>query len=202
MNALTQLSVRQIVALALVALITLYAVFATVQVHGLQLKLPLIGAIGPEGYKPKSERLAAELTEQADKYKKANEAALAKAKEQRARDERRFAQIAKEADDAKVQIAAVERDRTERFIDAGGVPDNRVCPSRPIASGPDRNASGVEAVRAETELDDANRVPDRGRPEFVRVTPSDVRICTENTILAETGRKWGLELEAGAEAED
>jgi hypothetical protein len=97
-------------------------------------------------------------------------------------------QLAKDTDNAVYQKREATRDRTERFIRSGGV-RAQACP---VDRGPeDRGAGGGETLRQAPELDGAERLP-----EVVSVLPDDVRICTDNTILAEELRALILSLEA------
>lgn len=109
----------------------------------------------------------------------------------RASEEEALRRLAKDTDNAVIERRDQERSRTERFIASGGVRNNQVCPSRPAASPEDRGTSRGEAVRQAPELDGAERLPD-----VVSVYPDDVRICTDNTILAEELRALILSLEA------
>lgn len=117
----------------------------------------------------------------------ANTAALAA----RASEEEALRRLAKDTDNAVIERRDQERSRTERFIAAGGVRNNQVCPGRPAASSEDRGTGGGEALRSAPELDGAEHLPG-----VVAVLPDDVRICTDNTILAEELRALILSLEA------
>lgn len=123
----------------------------------------------------------------------ANIAALAA----RASEEEALRELAKGTDYAVVTRRDQERSRTEQFIAAGGVRNNQVCPSRSAASAADHRARDGEAVREAPELDGAERLP-----EVVSVLPDDVRICTDNTILAEELRALILSLEARSRSAD
>lgn len=120
------------------------------------------------------------------------------AEEARANEEKALRALAKETDNAVSQSRAVERDSTDRFIAAGGVPDNSVCPSAPAATGGVHGAGHGASVREAPVVDDAAALP-----ATVRVYPEDVRICTENTILAEEWRELllGLETRTASESE-
>jgi len=96
-------------------------------------------------------------------------------------------QIAKDTDRNVAKEREANRDRTERFIALGGV--RQACPRD--RSPEDRGAGSGAPVREEAELDGAERLP-----EVVSVLPDDVRICTDNTILAEELRALILSLEA------
>jgi hypothetical protein len=98
-------------------------------------------------------------------------------------------QRTKDTDNAINQSRLAHAASIEQFIARGGV--------QPCAAGnqpKDRSAGSGEAVRAETELAPAERVP-----ELVTVLPDDVRICSANTFLAEGLRDFvlGLEKQAG-----
>lgn len=117
----------------------------------------------------------------------ANTAALAA----RASEEEALRRLAKDTDNAVITRRDQERSRTERFIASGGVRNNQVCPRRPAAASGDHGTGTSEAVRQAPELDGAERLPD-----VVSVLPDDVRVCTDNTILAEELRALILSLEA------
>lgn len=115
--------------------------------------------------------------------------AKAKAERIRKAEEARQAKLSKEADRAIIENTESERDRTERFIAAGGVREGR-CPravNTPLPSTGER-----EAVREAPVVDDGEALP------TVAVTPEDVRICTANTLKAEAWRDLLLGLEGGA----
>jgi hypothetical protein len=116
----------------------------------------------------------------------ANAAALAA----RASEEEALRRLAKDTDNAVITRLDQERSRTERFIAAGGVRNNQVCPRRPAASSSDYSTGNGQTVRETSELDGTERLP-----EVVAVLPDDVRICTDNTIKAEEWRKFILGLE-------
>lgn len=124
------------------------------------------------------------------KMESARQAANAAALAARANEEEALRELAKDTDYAVITRRDQERSRTEQFIAAGGVRNNS-CPSRPAAAPEDRRAGSGAPVREEAELDGAERLP-----EVVSVLPNDVRVCTDNTILAEELRALILSLEA------
>lgn len=115
----------------------------------------------------------------------------AKAEGERIRkaEEARQANLSKGADRAIIENTASERDRTERFIAAGGV-RGQTCPRAVRSEVP--STGEREAVRETSLVDDREALP------TVAVTPDDVRICTDNTIKAEAWRELLLKLESGA----
>lgn len=123
------------------------------------------------------------------KMESARQAANVAALAARANEEEALRELAKDTDYAFITRRDQERSRTEQFIAAGGVRNN-FCPSRPAATPEDHRTGGGEAVRPTPELDGAERLP-----EVVSVLPDDVRICTDNTILAEELRALILSLE-------
>lgn len=156
----------------------------TVRIDGLQIDLPFIGAVGPQGLI--AERDAALDAERAAKrslaaFRAANVEATRKAKEARDTEQARLDKLTKEANDAIEKSRSVERDRAERFIAAGGVRQNRggAGSERSVAASEVDGTGSGEAMREAPLLDDAEQMP------TVAVTPDDVRICTTNTILAE-----------------
>ena len=103
----------------------------------------------------------------------------------RAKEEARLTAAAKETDQNVEQARADNRDRTERFIAAGGV-----RPTCPRGERSEDNGAGVGAPLRETpELDGGEPVP------LVTVLADDVRICTDNTLLAEEFRAFILKAE-------
>jgi hypothetical protein len=180
---------------ALIAL-ALYAAFATVQLYGAQVKLPLIGTIGPEGYKPKAERFELELKAVRKAAAEATAAALAN----KARIETENADKAKEIDNAIDQSRTAERDRAERFIAAGGVrPAPGVCPGPAAAPAGGDRARGAAPLPGAPELDEPGGLHG-GPAATVSVPADDVRICTDNTVLLEQSRRFILDLEARTRA--
>ena len=175
------------------------ALFAvqTVRIDGFQVRAPIIGTVGPQGWKPRA--LSAE-SDRAALIKAAQqnyEAQLAQKKAQ----ERKYADLANPTDEA-VAAAQSERERADRFIAAGGV-RAEVPACRVTAAAPARNQSaGISApVRPAPVVDDASDVRDP-EPATVSVLPRDVRICTDNTILAEQFREFILGLEAASQPEE
>lgn len=100
--------------------------------------------------------------------------------------------IPKETDRAIIKEREATRDSTEQFIARGGV---RRCPTSSNASS---GSAGVsEALHQEAELDAPEQLP-----PVVTVTPDDVRICTDNTVLAEEFRKYILRVESATGKRD
>ncbi len=166
------------------ALATVGFAVQTVRIDGLQVDLPFIGAVGPQGLI--AERDAAVTAQKAAEqsladFRAANLEATRKAKEARDNEQARLDKLTKEANDAIEKSRSVERDRAERFIAAGGVRQNRgsTGSERSVAASEVDSAGSGEAMREAPLLDDAEQMP------TVAVTPDDVRICTTNTILAE-----------------
>ena len=115
--------------------------------------------------------------------------AMIEGEKRRKAEEARQANLSKGADRAIIENTASERDRTERFIAAGGVRE-RSCPR--AVSGPLPSTREREAVREAPIVDEREALP------TVAVTPEDVRICTDNTVKAEAWRELLLKLESGA----
>jgi hypothetical protein len=104
---------------------------------------------------------------------------------ERIKEETRLTIAAKETDKNVEKARADNRDRTERFIDSGGV--RPTCPRRERS---EDNSSRVGTPLRETpELDGEEPV------SVVTVLPDDVRICTDNTLLAEEFRTFILKAE-------
>jgi hypothetical protein len=115
------------------------------------------------------------------------QARAAKLEQQRnaalASEEAALRKLAKDADNAINKSRVAHATVVERFIQRGGV--------QPCAVGnqpKDRSAGSGEAVREAPVLDGADELP-------VTVWADDVRICTDNTLIAEGLRSFVLGLE-------
>jgi len=105
--------------------------------------------------------------------------------EERLKEEQRLSAAAQETDRNVEQARADNRDSTERFIASGGVRQRR-CPGQRAQ---DNSAGNGSTVREAPELDEEESVP------TVSVRAQDVRICTDNTLLAEEFRAFILNAE-------
>ena len=169
-----------------VAIIALaFGMAQTARLNGLQVDLPLIGKIGPEGWKPRAERLQRAL----DGVVVAQDAARQLAEEQKAREEQELREEAQETDNAIEEGLREELARARAYAarfrvrlenNSGGS-----CPT--IAAATDQGPGNDEGASGAPKLDD---------PALVLVPERDVMICTKNTVLAEQWREWGLRLEA------
>jgi hypothetical protein len=115
------------------------------------------------------------------------QAKAAKLEQQRnaalASEEAALRKLAKDTDNAINKSRVAHATVVERFIQRGGV--------QPCAVGSQpahRSAGSGEAVRPEAVLDGADELP-------VTVWADDVRICTDNTLIAEGLRSFVLGLE-------
>lgn len=172
----------------------LLALVQTIRLEGAQVRFPIIGTVGPEGWKPKAERFALALVQ----FKRARDAANAQAIAAKQSEEEALVALAKEADNA--QAIANLQSELERARDFSA--RNRISlreferlrnqtgssPSRPAAATSD-NGTGVDAAP------DPTSVLDEGA-YLVAVPEADIEICTINTDLAERWREWGLAIEA------
>lgn len=154
-----------------------------------------------EGWKPKAERLQAEL----DRVPAAQEEARARAVAAKAATENTYRAIAQEIDDhaedeSRRELAAADcyvaahRLRPEADPDRGG---------RAAAGTGDRSSGDGQATGRTAQLDDAGGADslDVGAGALdglVAVSAQDVRICTINTLQAEAGQRWALGLEAAS----
>jgi hypothetical protein len=170
-NALAFVGAIAVIAIALLAV-------QTVRIDGLQVKLPLIGLVGPKGLIAENARLVA-----------ANKEFLAQRNAARAESERiTKANIAatEKADENVTENLTQERAGADAFIARGGV---RKCPApRADTPAPSQGAAVDAGSGALPVMDDL--------PEVVTVLPEDVHICTENTVKARAWQKWGLTIEA------
>ncbi len=166
----------RLVLLGLVALLA-FNTYADIRVP-----LPLLPDIHFEGWKPKAERLAAELSS----VQKVQRRAAAAQRAVNVAAERHYRDLAERIDNDAAATARGALADAERFIAAHRVrPVDRSTPCRSDPPAPDRSAGGGQAMPPAAELDGP-----------VAVLADDVRTCTANTLQAEAARAWALELEA------
>ena len=170
----------RLVLLAVIALL-LVNTYADIRVP-----LPLLPDIHYEGWKPKALRFKRTI----DEFDEAQEQALLAAQAAKERAEKNYRDLAERIDDAAQEARVGHMDAAERFIAANRVvcPSNRGATGRPAAPAGDNRARDGEGAGG-TPLVDAG---------LVAVPEGDVRICTVNTLQAEAGRAWALELEAAS----
>lgn len=164
-----------LIALAFAIALALLAV-QTVRLEGLK-----IWPLHIEGWKPKAERLQGEL----DRIKAAQLVAQQKAIAAKAKAEADYRDLAGRIDtDAKQAHDSAMAD-AERYIAAHRVRGQAAGSSagRTVTAAEDHSASGGQSPGAAPVVDE------------VAVSPDDVRICTTNTIQAETARQWAIDLE-------
>lgn len=192
----------RIAVLAAIVALTMVAAFGVAAVQTVRVDGIKILFVEREGWKPRAERLQAEL----DRVPEQQAEARRKAEAAKAAQEQTYSDIAKEVDEnaedelarqlaAADRYVAAHRVRAQAAADRGG----RSAP----AAGGDRAGDGEEAGRA-AELDDARGI-DRASGadrDLVVVAAEDVRICTVNTIQAEAARDWALQLEAASRPGD
>lgn len=142
-----------------------------------------IWGIGPEGWKPKSERLQNEVDDLNDSIKEAE--AFWQSEFDRIAKE--YKDKAEEADENAAKAMEDANARAEHFI-----ANNRVrCPAANASHSATGSAGGSTAENpdrssADTELVGAG---------LIAVQEDDVRICTENTVRLQEARKWALEIQ-------
>ena len=163
----------------------------TVRVDGLQIKAPLIGNIGPQGWKPRA--LEAEAT-----LKRVSEAqveAERKARDAKASEEAALKELAKGNDNATIEKLQDDLARARDFIARNRVQPqgDRGAACGPFTPAPDRSAGHDEPTGGAPVMDATG---------LVAVPEADILICTRNTVLAEQWRAWGLALEARGSADD
>lgn len=137
-----------------------------------------------EGWKPRAERLQADL----DRVKRAQQDARAAQVGVNQAAEKRYADAAERIDRENIRQLESELAAAERFIRAGGLRPQTACrvSSGAGAAAQDQSAGSGEAAGTSPKLDATEVV----------VTAEDVRICTVNTLQAEAAREWSLALEA------
>ncbi len=147
-----------------------------VALYGLQVHLPLVGKIGPEG-----------VIAERDEARATAKTMIAERKAAQAESDRiaRANTNATEKADADVtKNLTQERAGADAFIVRGGV---RRCPAARADTPAAGQSSSVDAgAGAVPVVDDL--------PDVVTVLPEDVRVCTENTVKARAWQEWGLSI--------
>lgn len=178
--------------LAIAVLLVLLAV-QTVRLEGFK-----VWPLSLQGWKPRAEAAEKTIADIAAAQVLAGD----KAKAARIAQEDRYRGIAGRIDDNAQADIGNEMDGAERFIAAGGVrPEgNRGLGGRIGTACPSDGARPAETAGRPAELDDTEAgaaAPVIG-DGLVLVLAEDVRICTTNTIKAEAGRAFALEIEAAS----
>jgi hypothetical protein len=173
-----------VLALALAGVMTVVAAVQTVRLDGFQIRAPLIGTVGPQGWIAKAQKAERERAEFVRLQLEAEARYLAEIAEL----SRKSEQLAKEVDRAEEQFRASQLELARRFIAAGGV---RGQTNRDIAAPDPTGGDGAGLGEG------GGRVPVvDGMLATVMVYASDVEICTINTSRLMAAREWGLELES------
>lgn len=185
-----------IVALAFAAAVG-FGLVQTARLEGLKL-----WPFAIEGQRPRGDRLQARL----DDIARAQELAAQNARNERLEHEAEYRDIARTVDEgAKVDLT-VSMDAADRYIAANRVwqwPEGIQCPRglAGTAAGSD-GAGDPEGTGRTAQLDGPGAVraargdgPDR---KMVLVSEADIRVCTANTVKAEAGRAFALEVEAAS----
>lgn len=169
--------------LAIIAALIVLLTVQTARIEGFK-----VWPIAVEGWKPKAERLQADL----DNVKAAQVVALAKAQAAKDKAEQNYRTLAENTDDQIKQARSAAMASAERYIAAHRV--------RPQAA--DRSAGGAAATPEDQRPESGDRsgaAPILASRDFVTVTPDDIRICTENTVRLESVREWALGLTDGGD---
>lgn len=161
-----------------IAVLALLLAVQTVRIEGFKL-----WPLSVEGWKPRAERLGADLKN----VRQAQGVAQAKAQAAKDRAELEYRELAERIDDEADHAEAGALAAAERHIAANLVRCEiaRGRSSGPAATAPDRSAGGGQALPGAGQLDRA-----------VAVSADDVRACTVNTLQANAARDWALGLEA------
>jgi hypothetical protein len=146
-----------------------------IALYGLQIKLPLIGWVGPEGVIAQRDEARAKVAAMISERK----AAIAESE----RIARANADATEKADSDVTANLAQERAGADAFIAAGGV---RRCPAARDNAPAAGQSPAVDAG--------AGAVPVVDDVPVVAVLPEDVLICTENTVKARAWQDWGLSI--------
>ncbi|MEM6907162.1 MAG: hypothetical protein AAF494_00665 [Pseudomonadota bacterium] len=179
------LSLRQIGGLFALFFLVGVSLFQTVRIHGAQLDLPLVGAIGPEGLLAENMRLKSE----ANNANSARDYARFLASLQKARAERSYRQATKETDNAIETSLRNELARVRSFVAAGGLPNNQIRAEPALA------ATGDHDTRIDARSSELPKLDGLFDPPIVRVFAADVELCTINTVKAREWRQWGMKLQ-------
>lgn len=196
--ALPKLSLRQVLLAAAVAVPFVLFLVQTWRIEAQPIRLPFGMAIGHEGYEAQVSRLEAELRA----LRKAQEEAELLDAVERAQLRNDYLLLAEKANAEIEEARRQERARTDRFIARGGVSPHlsRPGPGQAQAAGPNRRADHAHAADQPSVLDDAagpsahTGRPGTFDPVIVRVFAEDVRICTDNTLIAEQAQRWAADL--------
>ena len=176
------------------------AAVQTVRLEGLQ-----VWPIAIDGWI----EVAADRQQQIDSFLQAQASAEDAAQEQKRNDEARYRAIAQRIDDNAQDETESALRLADEFIAAGGLQregaGSAPCPA-PACAGDHRADDPAAASRA-AQLDDAGDRPgaglaDRTGEGLVTVTAEDIRICTRNTIKAEAGRDFALQLQQASAGAD
>ena len=178
-----------VIALVFAGLMTALAGLQTIRLDGLRLCAPRIGCAGPKGWIARAEAAEAKNARFAEMREAATKAAIAA----RQSEEQALRLLAKGTDNAINIKRASEAGRTERFIAAGGLRDDTRCPGGPAAASALHRPGDSASLHQAPQLDESERVPGS---TIVGVLAGDVRICTENTLIAEGWRNLLLGLES------
>ncbi len=186
---------------ALVLAIGVFGAGQTIRLEGLK-----VWPLSIEGWKPKAERLQAQI----DAMTLAQLLAAEEAEAARLAQEQRYRDIAERIEDnAQADLDGSLR-AADDFIAAGGMraEAGRSAPCRAGTAAGDHRAEDPAGPRRAPQLDAATGAqPDAGaRLEpaegLVLISPADVRICTVNTVKAEAGHQLATQLqEASAKAD-
>ena len=186
------------------ALMIIVIAFAAVAGFGLiqtaRLEGMKVWPIAIEGQRPRADRLQADL----DAAMLAQKLAAEKARNERLAHEAEYRDIARTVDkDAKVDLT-VSMDAADRYIATNRVrwqwPEGVECPNAGTPTGSDR-ARDPEGAGGTPQLDGPGALRATREDGLVLVSEADIRVCTANTIKAEAGRAFALEVEAASRKE-
>lgn len=176
---------------ALFLAIGVFGAVQTVRLEGLK-----VWPLSVEGWKPKAERLQAQI----DAMLLAQLLAAEEAEAARLAQEATYRDIAKGIDDnAQADLDGSLR-AADRFIAAGGMraEGDRSAPCRAGTAAGDHRAEDPAGPRRAPQLDAATSPQPDAQPQpegLVLVSPADVRICTVNTVIAEAGHQLATQLQ-------
>lgn len=173
---------------AVVVLLLAIVVIQTSRLQGFK-----VWPVNVEGALPKIDRLELEIAAIIQAQKDATQAQ----QQVNSAAETTYRDISGRIDHDTAQQIETELDVADRYVRANSLRGQASrCAPRRAATAPGHNsASSGEAAGSQAIVDDSDSYGDEG---MVVVNATDVRVCTINTLQAEAGRRWALELEAAS----
>jgi hypothetical protein len=157
----------------------------TVRLSGLQITLPLVGTLGPEGCESRVKRLAIELEDLKFALGQSETMHTMEKERREAANE----QLRREIDHTRKAEEALQLALARSFIARGGV--------QPKGSGdPDPRAPSASEGGGSGSAERSDRLSQLDGVRLVSVLPRDVEICTINTTRLQAGQRWAIGIES------